>query len=71
MRNNRLFKKNLTQSKGNRMTKLGRFFFGLRLISKYILANILNNIKNYLTISKNSLNIIAVAPQTVLPLTSK
>jgi hypothetical protein len=25
----------------------------------------------YLTISKNSLNIIAVAPQTVLPLTSK
>ena len=29
--NNSLFKKNLTRSKGNRMTKLGRIFFVLRL----------------------------------------
>ena len=27
LRNNGLFKKNLTQSKGNRMTKLGILFF--------------------------------------------
>jgi hypothetical protein len=31
LRNNGLFKKNLPQSKGNRMTKLGRLFFVLRL----------------------------------------
>ena len=30
-RNNGLFKENLTRSKGNRMTKLGRLFFVLRL----------------------------------------
>jgi hypothetical protein len=33
LRNNRLFKKNLPQSKGNRMTKLGRLFFVLHLIT--------------------------------------
>ena len=31
LRNNGLLKKDLTQSKGNRMTKLGRLFFILRL----------------------------------------
>jgi hypothetical protein len=31
LRNNGLFKKDLTLSKGNRMTKLGRLFFVLRL----------------------------------------
>ncbi len=31
LRNNGLFKRNLEQSKGNRMTKLGRLFFALRL----------------------------------------
>ncbi len=32
LRNNRLFKKNLTLSKGNRSDKLGRLFFTLSLI---------------------------------------
>jgi hypothetical protein len=31
LRNNELFKKNLPQSKDNRMTKLGKLFFALRL----------------------------------------
>ena len=35
LRNNGLFKRNLEQSKGNRMTKLGKLFFVLRLICTF------------------------------------
>jgi hypothetical protein len=47
LRNNGLFKKDLTLSKGNRMTKLGRLFFTSSLNLNYWLSMIKFLILNF------------------------